>query len=528
MYMKKIFKTHYLNRIFGLFLPSIILILLGLFFYALTVRGIYGKPIISQVKNNLDQPTKPFELSPERGRYAIIVSLAEDHRFALRPDLGMMVYPDVGFYKGKFYSFFAPGISILALPFYLLGSEYNIPQVASYFVISIIASLNLALIFLIAKRIFKMPLWASIFAALIFGFGCSAWSYAITLYQHQVTTFLILLSFFAVWKIHNKSKFTILWASLVWFNFGYAVFIDYPNVLFLAPVMIYFAYSGISASIHSTTKKIKLFIRPSVILTSIILIAWIAIHGYYNYVNFGSWKRVSGSLVGYSTIIQNKLEKETNPEQVIEAKKGQKDPIKFFSEKEAPFGLYTLFIAPDRGLFLYAPIFLFALLGGYLMLKRGDKESATLLATVGVIIFLYSSWGDPWGGWAFGPRYLIPAMAIFSLFVSYWLSNGKFKLLSRILAFGLFCYSSAVSLLGALTTSAIPPKVEGDYLGMPYNFLQSLTFYISGKSGSFVFNQYISHYTTLGIFSAALWFLLIVIVAFVLFVLPLFRSTHDH
>lgn len=508
-------------------LPVILLLAMGMAFYGVTLRGIAGKPDIAAVKDNLDQATQPFELSPERGRYAIIVSLAEDGTFSLRPDLGMMVYPDVGYYNGKFYSYFAPGISVFALPFYQLGLLYNLPQVAAYASVAVTAILNLVLLYVICRWVFRLPLWASLAAPIIFGFGTTSWSYAITLYQHQMTTFLILSSFMAVWKITQGTRWNPILASWVWFAFGFAVFIDYPNVLLMAPVMLYFAWS-LFERVNIVGKKLTVTIRPSLLLTSVVLITWIFVHGYYNQVNFGSWKRVSGSLVGYKSILEKDLQNQENPEAVIEGEKGEKNPVKFFSEEKTPFGFYTLLYSEDRGLLLYAPILAVGILGLFWAARQKNAAMSALIGSVGVNVFLYSSWGDPWGGWAYGPRYLIPSMAYLSVFAMLWLVHGKWRPFFRIISWPLFGFSSAVALLGALTTNSVPPKVEADYLKTGYNFFRNLDFYLDGRSGSFALREYLWPYVTLGQLFGYIWLFLLVIMFVLLIVMPLFRRRNGH
>lgn len=508
-------------------IPVLLLMVIGAGLYGVTLRGIAGKPDIAAVKDNLDQATQPFELSPERGRYAIIVSLAEDGTFALRPELGMMVYPDVGYYEGKFYSYFAPGISIFALPFYQLGLLYNLPQVAAYASVSLTAVFNLILLYWISRRVFRLTMWASLAAPILFGFGTTSWSYAITLYQHHMTTLLILSSFLAVWYITQGSRWTPLLAMWVWFAFGYGVFIDYPNVLLMAPVMLYFGWSAFER-VTVSAKKLTVRIRPSLFLTSIVLITWIFVHGYYNQVNFGSWKRVSGSLVGYKSILERNLQNQQNAEAVVEAEKGEKNPVKFFSEEKTPFGFYTLLYSLDRGMLFYSPVMAIGILGLFWAARQKNAAMAALIASVGVNVFLYSSWGDPWGGWAFGPRYLIPSMAILSVFTMLWLEHGKWRPFFRFAAWILFAYSCAVALLGALTTNAVPPKVEADFLQTGYNFLRNLDFYLDGRSGSFALREYLWPYVTLGQLFGYVWLGLVGWMFVLVVVLPLFRRRHGH
>lgn len=142
-----------------------------------------------------------------------------------------------------------------------------------------------------------------------------------------------------------------------------------------------------------------------------------------------------------------------------------------------------------------------------------------LLATVGITVLLYSMWGDPWGGWAYGPRYLIPAMAIFSIGVAYWVSVPGKELLKRIVTFILVIPSSALALLGAITTNAIPPEVEGHQLNLPYTFIRNIEFLQNNRGGSFIYNTYfprtplISYYLVLLVVVIAVFFA-------VLFILP--------
>ena len=124
-----------------------ILILISVLLYVFTLRGIYGNPNGNMIKNNLDQATRPFELSPERGRYILSMSLADNKSFSLSQTLADAAYPDVGYYQGRFYINFAPGISLISLPFYLIGKYFNLSQMFSFFSISIFALLNIFLLF---------------------------------------------------------------------------------------------------------------------------------------------------------------------------------------------------------------------------------------------------------------------------------------------------------------------------------------------------------------------------------------------
>lgn len=500
------------------------IVVVGAVFYTLTLRGVYGNPDQNAIKNNLDRATKPFELSPERGRYALVASLAENHSFALSQTLADAVYPDVGYYQGRFYTYFVPGISLLALPFYMIGAHYNLAQVFSFSVIPIITILTLIFLFKIAYDIFKLPLWMSLFAPFVFAFASTSWSYAITLYQHQVTTFFIISSFYAVWKYKQKTAWSSLWAILVWFNYGYAIFIDYPNVILMLPIIIYFLITSFEKIQQNGV--IKVSFRLAFVYSSLFFILLTIMHGYYNYTQFGDWKRLSGSLLGYKAIKEQHLFETANTKKIAQFENA-KQPLNFFKEDLLPNGMYTLIASTDRGILFYSPIFLLALLGIFSTLSKLNLETGVLISIILVNFCVYASFGDPWGGWAFGPRYLIPSMAVLSLFVVLWLSNIKFTIHSKILAFFYFIYSSAIALLGALTSNAVPPKIEADYLGMKYNFLLNVDYLKSQQSGSFIYNNFLSHTISLTEYFFIIHAGITIIVFIILFILPLAKEVNQ-
>jgi len=71
-------------------------------------------------------------------------------------------------------------------------------------------------------------------------------------------------------------------------------------------------------------------------------------------------------------------------------------------------GLAGLLISPGRGLFLYCPIFLLILPAFPIFLGRHRIEGAFSLSLVTIYILLYSKWFMWHGGFAWGPRFLVP------------------------------------------------------------------------------------------------------------------------
>src|SRR3989344_4547423 len=369
--------------------------------YAGTLKGLPGNPVPADFKGNLDDNAKPFELSPERGRFAQVMALGENGTYVLSRELADIAYPDVGYIEGRFYSYFAPGLPFLVTPAYLLGYEYGYSQVFTFAFISLVSILTLLFLYKIGRNILKLHVWASFLAVFTFAFGSTAWSYAVTLYQHHLTAFFLIASFYAVWKFRQGGRFGWLWAVFAAANVAVGMTVDYPNLLLLSPILAYL----VLASVHGEIDKAE---------------------------------KVQES---------QQVDPTLTPEQISEQTR-DKTAIGFFSERNLARGIGVLLFGSERGLFVYAPAFFLAIFGLAMALKRvRGPEVGILFASVLVIVFLYSSWGDPWGGWAYGPRYLIPAMAPLSLFVGYFVANSARRFLAWALTIILLLYSSAVALL---------------------------------------------------------------------------------
>ena len=159
------------------------------------------------------------------------------------------------------------------------------------------------------------------------------------------------------------------------------------------------------------------------------------------------------------------------------------------------------FVSSERGIVYYTPVLFLALLGISAIRKQNKDILAILLGVVGANVLLYSMWGDPWGGWAFGSRYLIPVYAILSIFLALALSRHRKSILVIITFFLLLIYSISVNTLGALTTSRIPPKGEAKALEPisgrqeKFSFDRNIDFLIKeDKSKSFIYQTYVSRY----------------------------------
>ena len=118
----------------------------------LSVRGLPGVPNETELNLKEWSDSGPFELSPERARFALTYSILENKSIFLDNELAKFSLPDLGYVNGKFVSLFVPGISYLLIPGFYLGKLFNATQLGGYLVITLFAFLNTIVIYKISHK----------------------------------------------------------------------------------------------------------------------------------------------------------------------------------------------------------------------------------------------------------------------------------------------------------------------------------------------------------------------------------------
>jgi hypothetical protein len=472
------------------FTENILLITFVLLVLALTVKGVPGNPYPSQIFEELRSEGMPFELSPERGRYALLTSIVDYKTLEFPLEVAKYVVPDLGYINGKYVSLFAPGVSYFAIPLYLIGKSFNIGQVAVFFLSSIFTVLNFYLISEIVRKLTRNK-YAGLLAAMLFVFGTSAFSYAITLYQHSVTTFFILLSLRIFQRdLGVKSSFII--GSI----FALSIFVEYPSAVFLMPILLSLLLKFITIDKSNTKVVINISLKFLYVVLGMAL--FLAPSLLYNYKAYGDPTQIASTLRrSVEVSIDPATSQIVSPSEKLE----EKTAFGFFDINRLPSSMSVLLTGKDRGVLVFSPIIVLSILGFYFVFKKDRFYFYTLLSTLASIIFLYGMWGDPWGGWSFGSRYLIPAMAIMSIFLGSAVDKFSRRVWFILLFIFSAVYSIAVNLAGALTTIQIPPSVEEISSTYPrYTFIHNFRMLLDSKSSSFVFNYFFNNFTNLLIF----------------------------
>lgn len=187
---------------------------------------------------------------------------------------------------------------------------------------------------------------------------------------------------------------------------------------------------------------------------------------WFNKASYGDPFQLSGTVPSVA-----RIDDEGNPalpekdfeiigEKYVEIEKQKKTVTGFFEPRDLINGLYTHLVSKDRGIIFFTPILLFALFGISTLLTRNSELGIITVSVSLLALLVYSLWGDPWGGWAFGSRYLIPAYAMLSLMLAAAFDRYNKNLLFLLIVLPLGLYSIFVNTTGALGTIATPPKVQ--------------------------------------------------------------------
>ncbi len=432
----------------------------------LTIRGNFGVPDVETLHSNEWMSNGPLELSPERGRLALIYSIIEDHSLQFSVPVAHLAIPDLAVTAaGEYVSLFAPAVSFIAIPGYILGKILGASIVGAYAIIAFFAFLNFLLLRSIALRFGAEP-WAALLGALTFTLATPALPYAGTLYQHHLTVTLLLLSIWIIIRYRN------IWSlGIVWFACALSVVVDNPNLFLMFPVGVYGLVRlwNILSEVANPSKRAIHGVLG--VLTFITVLFPLGFFGWYNFAAYGNPLQLPGTLKSVSEIgadgkpvAENSYEQGIlSPEQLAAAKENsvnEKSAVGFFKTRNLYNGFYVHFISPDRSVLWFAPVILIGIIGLIILYGRRRDIASLLVACIGANILLYSMWGDPWGGWAFGSRYLIPTYALLAIGVAFALSRWRFSLATLAVFIPLFVFSLWVNTLGAVTTLTNPPEVQ--------------------------------------------------------------------
>ena len=473
-------------RLINILLVAVI----ALFTLLLCVKGAAGKPIYFQTEKST-VVGGPFESSNNTSRYALTESLAERGTVFFNTDEAKFASPDLVRHNGKFFSIFMPGISYIGVPFYLIGKYFGLQQLFTYFSVTLFGFLNLFLIARIASKL-GANLYASLLAGFLFLFGTNALSYSLFYTQHITGVSFLLIALLAA-----LGKRTLLKNVIFGVFAGGSILLDIPNLIFMLPIGIYLLSHYIKREKNESNIRLSFNMKFMTVLFG--LIPFLVIFAWYNLQTTGSPLQLGQSL-GQTNYFKTEV---ATPGKPLPEKKANAEESTApthalpFMPREQITGFYVLLTSDERSWIFYSPIVWLGALGFFhLYRRRRDIGVANTIVSVALLnILVYSMFADPWGGWAFGPRYLIPAAAMLCIGLGVAV-HAYGKRIWFLIPFALATlYSIGINVLGALTTGAVPPKPEAEHLlsHIPYTYLYNIQLAQDGKISSLFYHLFFTN-----------------------------------
>jgi hypothetical protein len=271
-----------------------------------------------------------------------------------------------------------PGVSMLAsIPYALIVrwqfSNRTAAQIVTVLTCGVCGALIPVVIFLFGLRRHQPPL-SSMCVALTIAFGTIVFPYSTMLFAHVPAALFLLLAFTL---LDERPLLAGVCAGIASICF----YVCIPAVLVLVGAA---ALSGTATAEGSGRHKVLRFILGGVPFALFL--------GWYHYVCFGSpWRH---SVTGSKAFTQEGL-------------------LLGVLRKPSGEALWGLTFSEYRGLFFVSPILLIAVIGMIVMIKRREM---IMIAAIFAIFLAVNACFNGWeGGFAFGPRYLLPAIPLLAI-----------------------------------------------------------------------------------------------------------------
>jgi 4-amino-4-deoxy-L-arabinose transferase-like glycosyltransferase len=310
--------------------------------------------------------------------------------------------------QGDLYAKKAPLVAWLAVPIYALAGLARFGQVqAALLLNALIVALTGGVVFRFATRL-GYTTCVAVWAALLLGLGTSALVYAKYLFSEPVAGLGFLLAAEAVWRARNEGAAGGHTLALGGVGLGAAVLTNPVNAVF---VPIFFVALVVPFRAGSLRSVVRLLWPLALAL---------AVMAIWNAARFGN-----PFVAGYH----------------FESGEGFTSPLRI--------SLPGMLFSPARGLVWFVPATLLALAGLASFARRHTRLAAVSLVLIAGHVLVFSAWWMWWGGWGWGPRFLVPIMPFVVLSALPVLEAARRRITVRALVVVVFSASVAVQVLGA-------------------------------------------------------------------------------
>ena len=367
----------------------------------------------------------------ERTRVYLSAALVDNH--AITIDAAVKRFgrtTDLAKYKKHYYTDKAPGSSMAGALLYGVVRIFTPKE--SWSVESIIRLMRLGLMLpfgvlgcILLYRtlaLFHIGQTASDLTVLAWILGTAAFHYSTAFYGHQIAAVLLLLSFHLIFR-GDKERTALSWKRLITAGAaaGFAGLTEYQSLI---PCVLLTAFAVRN---HRKSPKLIAGFLVGALPFALIFLA-------YHKAAFGGFFALP-----YEHLISKSLQSMHT--------KGIAGV--FLPRPEAIFGSL---LSLHRGLLITSPVFFAVPFGLYRMARQQQTAAAVLIGTISVyyLVFIFSA--EAWfGGWAFGPRLLVPVMGCAMIPVAFALDALPMESISAALFRGSIAagilYNQAVHLV---------------------------------------------------------------------------------
>ena len=155
-------------------------------------------------------------------------------------------------------------------------------------------------------------------------------------------------------------------------------------------------------------------------------------------------------------------------------------------------GAAGLLLSPEKSVLLFAPAIVLVPSAAVAAWRRDRATTATALALFGVVFVLDATWHSWEGGWAWGPRLLIPGVAVVLVLLAPWIGEDKRRLRGAgalfaagfVLSFCAVLAPLGLQLLGPQDALEKPAGTDGPQIVRQYAELPALARRTIAASGA--------------------------------------------
>ena len=315
---------------------------------------------------------------------------------------------DIGYVPrtGTFHPNKPPGTTFLGVPAYWLIYHFEKWRglnpddwwtltvnawLTSVFSVGLVSAIGCVVFFRLAREIAGGKAMPALLATLSLAFGTTFFPFATLFFDHNLTAIFLLMAFSCLWRARGAERVPVGHVLLAGLCAGIAAITNYiaaGAVLFLG----LYALLGT----RSAGGKCRWNWAAAIWFVLGVLPPFLAICA-YDQVNFGSPFRLANDF-------QNPLFRDTT------ALLGM-----FYLPKPYVAGLLT--VSPYRGIFFLAPVTIMGLYGLFVWLREKTwvAEARLCLGVFGFFFIVNVCFNGYHGGFAAGPRYLVPGLPFLAL-----------------------------------------------------------------------------------------------------------------